>query len=130
MSSVFTKIMQGELPGHFVCEDDIAVAFMSINPITEGHTLVVPRQETDHWIDLPPEINAHLMNVAQRIGTAQQKIFNPERIGIIVAGFEVPHMHIHVLPVNSMDDFSFANAATHADPEALAATAQKIHSHL
>ena len=122
--------MQGELPGHFVCEDDLAVAFMSINPITEGHTLVVPRQETDHWIDLPPEINAHLMNVAQRIGTAQQKIFNPERIGIIVAGFEVPHMHIHVLPVNSMDDFSFANAATHADPEALAATAQKIHSHL
>lgn len=128
MSSVFTKIMQGELPGHFVCEDDLSAAFMSINPITEGHTLVVPRQETDHWIDLSPEINAHLMDVAQRIGVAQQQAFNPERIGIIVAGFEVPHMHIHVLPVNSMDDFSFANAAPHADPEALAAAAQKIRS--
>ena len=128
MSSVFTKIMQGELPGHFVYEDDLSAAFMSINPITEGHTLVVPHQETDHWIDLPPEINAHLMDVAQRIGIAQQQAFNPERIGIIVAGFEVPHMHIHVLPVNSMDDFSFANAAPHAEAEALAATAQKIRS--
>ena len=130
MSSVFTKIMQGELPGHFVCEDDFSAAFMSINPITEGHTLVVPRQETDHWIELPAEINAHLMDVAQRIGIAQQQAFSPERIGIIVAGFEVSHMHIHVLPVNSMDDFSFANAAPHAAPEALAAAAQKIRDRL
>ena len=126
MATVFTKIIDGDLPGHFVWRDDLCVAIMSINPITRGHALVIPRQETDHWLDLPPELNAHLMQVAQQLGAAQQQAFEPERIGLMIVGFEVPHVHIHVLPVNSMDDFSFANAADQTDPEELAAAAKAI----
>jgi len=126
MPTVFTKIIEGEFPGHFVWQDEHCVAFMSINPITRGHTLVVPRAEVDHWIDLPADLNAHLMNTAQHIATAQQQAFQPERIGLIVAGFEVPHVHIHVLPVNSMADFSFAQAADHVEPAELAAAAEAI----
>ncbi len=126
MATVFTKIIEGELPGHFVWQDEHCVAFMSINPITQGHTLVVPRMEVDHWIELPVELNAHLMKVSQQIAAAQQQVFQPERIGLIVAGFEVPHVHIHVLPVNSMADFSFARAAAHVEPAELAAAAKAI----
>lgn len=130
VASVFTKIIAGELPGHFVWKDDLCVAFMSINPITRGHTLVVPKQETDHWINLSPELAAHLMEVARKIGIAQQAAFKPERIGLIVAGYEVPHTHIHVLPTYSMSDFSFARATTHVEPEELAQTATTIQRHL
>jgi len=126
MATVFTKIIEGELPGHFVWQDEHCVAFMSINPITQGHTLVVPRMEVDHWIELPVELNAHLMKVSQQIAAAQQQVFRPERIGLIVAGFEVPHVHIHVLPVNSMADFSFARDAAHVEPAELAAAAKAI----
>lgn len=126
MATVFTKIIEGELPGHFVWQDEHCVAFMSINPITQGHTLVVPRMEVDHWIELPVELNAHLMKVSQQIAAAQQQVFQPERIGLIVAGFEVPHVHIHVLPVNSMADFSFARAAAHVEPAELATAAKAI----
>ncbi len=126
MATVFTKIIEGELPGHFVWQDEHCVAFMSINPITQGHTLVVPRMEVDHWIELPVELNAHLMKVSQRIAAAQQQVFQPERIGLIVAGFEVPHVHIHVLPVNSMADFSFARAAAHVEPAELATATKAI----
>jgi len=126
MPTVFTKIIEGELPGHFVWKDEHCVAFMSINPITQGHTLVVPRSEVDHWIDLPIDLNAHLMKISQQIAAAQQQAFQPERIGLIVAGFEVPHVHIHVLPVNSMADFSFAKAAAHVEPAELTAAAEAI----
>ena len=126
MATVFTKIISGELPGHFVWRDDQCVAIMSINPITRGHALVIPRQETDHWLDLSPELNAHLMQVSQQIATAQQQAFEPERVGLMIVGFEVPHVHIHVLPVNSMDDFSFAKAADHVEPDELAEAAAAI----
>lgn len=130
MSTIFTKIIEGELPGHFVWQDDDCVAIMTINPITRGHALVIPRLEVDHWIDLPPELNAHLMEVSQTIASAQQRAFRPERIGLMVAGFEVPHVHVHVLPVNSMDDFSFARAAAHVEPAELAEAADAIKSEL
>jgi histidine triad (HIT) family protein len=110
--TVFTRIIRGEIPGSFVWRDDECVAFMSINPINTGHTLVVPVAEVDHWIDLPASTAAHLMEVAHAIGRAQQEAFLPERVGMIIAGFEVPHTHLHVIPMDSMRDLDFANAAT------------------
>ena len=111
MPSVFTMIINGDLPGEFVWRDDRCVAFLSINPITPGHTLVVPREDVDHWIDLDEDLAAHLMAVAHRIGVVQQDVFAPERIGLIVAGFEVPHTHLHVLPISGMGDLDVANSA-------------------
>lgn len=126
MATVFTKILDGELPGHFVTRDDQAAAFLSINPISEGHTLVVPTAEVDHWLDLPPATNQHLMAMAQRIGAAQARVFSPERVGLMIAGFEVPHVHVHVLPMASMADMDFANAATSVDHDRLAAIARDL----
>ena len=130
MTSVFTMIIKGDLPGHFVWRDEQAVAFMSINPIAPGHTLVVPIMEVDHWIELPPAINGHLMEVAQHIGAAQQVVFTPERIGLIMAGFEVPHTHLHVIPMQSMADLDFANAVGEADHTALAEYATALRERL
>ena len=80
----------------------MCVAFLSINPLAHGHTLVVPIDEVDHWVDLPTELAAHLFAVAHRIGRAQQAAFGCERVGVIIAGYEVPHAHIHVIPTHDM----------------------------
>ena len=130
MSSVFTKIISGELPGHFIWKDDICAAFLSINPIATGHTLVVPILEVDHWIELPPDTNSHLINVAQIIGQAQMTAYNPERVGIVIAGFEVPHTHLHVIPINGMQDLDFTRAATTVDQSLLSAAAVDLTSSL
>ena len=125
MPSIFTRIIDGELPGHFVWRDDECVAFLSIAPLREGHTLVVPRLEVDHWLDLPPQLAAHLMTVAQRVGQAQQSAFNPSRVGLIIAGMEVPHTHLHVIPIDREADLNFANARS-AESDELAATAAQL----
>lgn len=124
MATVFTMIIDGELPGRFVWKDDLCVGFLSINPLAHGHALVVPRAEVDHWLDLDPDVNAHMMRVAQKIGEAQQRAFSPARVGLIIAGYEVPHVHLHVLPTTSMSQFDFANAATDPDPWAMDAARQ------
>ncbi len=126
MSTVFTKILTGIWPGHFVYRDDKCAAFLSINPIRPGHTLVVPIIEVSHWVDLEPEDNAHLMKVAQRVGKAQMDVFSPSRIGIMVAGFEVPHTHLHVVPLTHESQLSFANAAREVDQAELAEIASKL----
>lgn len=126
MSTVFTKILTGIWPGHFVYRDDKCAAFLSINPIRPGHTLVVPIVEVSHWVDLEPEDNAHLMKVAQRVGKAQMDVFSPSRIGIMVAGFEVPHTHLHVVPLTHESQLSFANAAREVDQAELAEIASKL----
>ena len=123
MPSVFSKIISGDLPGHFVWKDELSVAFLSINPIASGHTLVIPKLEVDHWLDLPPEINAHLVQLAQIIGNAQMVAFNPLRVGMIIAGLEVPHTHLHIIPMEGMHDLDFSRASTTADQSALAANA-------
>ncbi len=130
MASVFTMIIDGDLPGHFVWRDDDAVAILSINPINTGHTLVVPRHETDHWVDLPVGTNQHLMTVAHHIGGAQQELFEPARIGLMIAGFEVPHVHVHVIPIDSMAHMDFANAATSVDHDELAELAERLRTEL
>ena len=119
MASVFTKIINGELPGRFVYEDDDIVAFLTIAPITHGHTLVVPRAEIDNWQDVDPSVFARVMEVSQRIGKAVVKAFPAERAGVIIAGLEVPHLHVHVFPTSDLADFGFANADQNPSPESL-----------
>ncbi len=130
MSTIFTRIIDGEIPGTFVYRDDRCVAFMSINPMAPGHALVVPIEEVDHWVDASPELNAHLFAVTHRIGLAQRQAFGCERVGVIIAGYEVPHMHIHSVPTNDMSELSFANAAAHVDRHDLESWAAAIREHL
>jgi histidine triad (HIT) family protein len=117
MATVFTRIIDGELPGRFVWRDERCVAFLSINPLRTGHALVVPIDEVDHWLDLDPDLNAHLLAVSQRIGQAQMAAFSPTRVGLMIAGLEVPHVHLHVVPIDGVHDMDFANAATSPDPD-------------
>lgn len=130
MPTIFTKIIEGDIPGTFVWRDDRCVAFLSINPMATGHTLVVPIEEVDHWIDLSPDLAAHLFDVARRIARAQQQAFAPERVGLIVAGYEVPHTHIHVVPTSDMSELSFANAATNVDRDELETAAAQLRAAL
>ncbi|ALE74017.1 HIT family protein [Pseudonocardia sp. Ae168_Ps1] len=115
MSSVFTKIIDGEIPGRFVWSDDRCVGFLSINPLGPGHTLVVPRAEIDQWVDADAGLTAHLTEVARTVGIAVREIWAPPRVGLLVAGFEVPHLHVHVFPAWDMRAFDFANAAAEVD---------------
>ena len=130
MPTIFTRIIEGSIPGTFVYRDDQCVVFMSINPIADGHVLVVPIQEVDHWVDLPPALSAHLFAVSQRISLALQKAFPCERIGLIIAGYEIDHCHIHLIPTQSMADLNFANAATTVVREHLEAHSALIQAHL
>ena len=130
MPTIFTRIIDGELPGTFVWRDDVCVAFLSIAPLRPGHTLVVPRAEVDHWIDLPAATNAHLVGVAHAIGVAQMDAFTPARIGLIIAGLEVPHTHLHVVPIDAERDLSFANADPGATPESLADAGDRLRAAL
>jgi histidine triad (HIT) family protein len=126
MPTLFTRIIQGEIPGQFVHQDEHCVAFLSIHPLTPGHTLVVPRAEIDHWIDLSADLRNHLMEVAQKIGAAQMKAFLPLKIGLMFAGLEVPHVHLHVVPMNGPHDLDFARANVGATSGELSDAAERI----
>jgi len=130
MSTVFTMIINGDIPGTFVHRDDRCVVFMSINPMTAGHALVVPIEEIDHWIDAAPDLSAHLFAVAHRISSAQHRAFGCERVGMMIAGYEVPHAHIHLVPTNDMAELSFANAAAHVERADLESYAARIIAEL
>ncbi|GAS94537.1 HIT family protein [Mycolicibacterium canariasense] len=119
MATVFTKIINGELPGRFVYQDDEVVAFLTIEPMTQGHTLVVPRAEVDNWQDLDPAVFDKVMSVSQLIGKAVTRAFDAERAGLIIAGLEVPHLHVHVFPARNLSDFGFANVDRNPSPESL-----------
>jgi histidine triad (HIT) family protein len=130
MATLFTRIIDGEIPGRFVWKDDDAVVFLTIAPIVTGHSLVVPREEIDHWLDLDPALATHLMSVAQAVGQAQMAAFKPARIGMIIAGLEVPHCHLHLLPIDSEADLSFAKANPHTPAESLDAAAESLRAAL
>ena len=132
MSSVFTKIINGELPARFVYRDEKCVAFLSIEPLRYGHTLVVPVEEVDKWTDLDPETWAHLNAIALEIGGAINTAFDTPRTGYIIAGFDVPHTHIHLFPAEKMEDYDFAKAfdADATDPAAMDEAAARIRQHL
>jgi diadenosine tetraphosphate (Ap4A) HIT family hydrolase len=100
LATVFTRIIEGEVPARFVWRDDSCAAFLNITPLAPGHTLVVPKEETGHWIDLGPGLAAHLMSVSQAIGKAIQASFQPEKVGLAIAGLEIPHAHVHVWPIH------------------------------
>lgn len=130
MATLFTKIIDGELPGRFVWKDDRAVAFMTIAPVKAGHVLVVPREEIDHWIDMPKDLAAHVMDVAQSVGKAIQRAFSPERVGVMVAGLEVPHVHLHLIPIDAIADLDFKKQNPNVPAEELDAAAAKIRAAL
>ena len=130
MSTLFTRIIDGELPGRFVWSDDRAVGFLSINPLGPGHTLVVPRAEVDHWVDAEPDLLAHLTSVAHAIGAAVRDVWQPPRVGLIVAGFEVPHLHLHVFPAWNMAAFDFANASPSVEAQEQEGHAEKLRAAL
>ncbi|BAN02881.1 HIT family protein [Ilumatobacter coccineus] len=130
MATVFTMIINGDIPGTFLHRDEHCVVFMSINPMAPGHALVVPIEEIDHWIDASDELSAHLFAVAHRVAKAQERAFGCEKVGMIIAGYEVPHTHIHLIPTNDMSQLSFANAAASVDRDDLEAWADAIRNEL
>jgi len=126
MATLFTKIIDGEIPGRFVWADDKVVAFATIAPITDGHTLVVPREEVVQLTDASDDLLAHLTRVAKVIGQAQQTAWDAPRAALLVAGFEVPHLHLHVLPAWDEASLSFRNARTDVPAADLDAAAERV----
>jgi histidine triad (HIT) family protein len=130
MPTLFTRIIRGEIPGRFVWRDDRCVAFLTIAPIKPGHTLVVPIEEVDHWLDLDPALAAHLTQVAQSVGKALQHGFEPLKVGLMIAGLEVPHVHLHVLPIETLGDMDFRNQDSNAKAADLDRAAATIRASL
>lgn len=128
--SIFSRIIAGELPGRFVWRDERVVAFLTIAPIRPGHTLVVPVEQIDRWTDVPADLWLELCGVSHTIGQVLQESFDCERVGVIVAGLEVPHCHIHLVPIRSEADLSFALADHDARAEDLDAAARRIREGL
>lgn len=130
MSTLFTKIIEGEIPGRFVWRDDDVVAFLPIALLAPGHTLVVPVEPVDHWIDLDPGLNAKVWTVAQTIGRALDDLYQPTKVGVMVVGEEVPHAHVHLVPFTDLNQLSFANQDTSPSPDALDHQADRLRAAL
>lgn len=130
MPTIFTMIITGDIPGVFVWRDDQCVGILSKDPLRPGHVLVIPTAEVDHWLDLDPALAAHLTTVAQTIGQAQMVAFAPEKVGLMIAGLEVPHVHLHVVPITGVHDLDFANAHVDEDPALVRAAAEELRAAL
>lgn len=130
MSTIFTKIIQREIPCHLIAEDDRFMAFLDVMPLVEGHTLVIPKQEIDYIFDLDPELLGDLMKFAQTIAPALKKAISCKRVGVAVIGLEVPHAHVHLVPMNRMMDINFSQEKLKPSQESLAQTAELIRSFL
>lgn len=130
MASIFSKIIAGELPAHKIAETDQALAFLDINPLHEGHLLVVPKQEVDKLFDLPPAPYLHLWEMARSIARAQEKAITCQRVGVAVVGLEVPHAHIHLIPIHGVHDIDFSRPKLTFTTEQMQATVSRIQAHL
>ena len=130
MSTIFTKIVNKEIPCHLIKEDDRFLAFLDVMPLVEGHVLVIPKQEVDYIFDLAPELLGDLMKFAQKVAPAIKKAIPCRRVGVAVIGLEVPHAHVHLVPLNRMLDINFSQEKLKPSQESLAATAEKIRSYL
>lgn len=130
MPSIFTRIIDGEIPGRFVWRDDTVVAWIDIRPLSSGHSLVVPIVEIDLWTDLPVDTVTHTMRVAHAVANAQLTVWPASRAGLMIAGFEVPHVHVHVFPTDGMHNFDFRTANTNAAPEVLDADMHRLRDAL
>jgi len=130
VATIFSRIIAGELPARFVWKDELCVVFLSNRPLRPGHALVVPRAEIDHWLDLETRLLDHLFETAQAIGKAQMSAFKPARIGVMLAGLEVPHCHIHVVPIRGVHDLDFGNQDPDPDPKVMDEAAQAVRREL
>ena len=130
MATIFTMIIEGKLPARFVWKDESCVVFLSIRALRPGHALGVPREEIDHWLDLDAGLLAHLAETAQAVGKAQMAGFQPERIGVMLAGLEVPHCHLHVVPIRGLHDLDFGNQDPDPDPAMMDDAAETIRREL
>jgi histidine triad (HIT) family protein len=130
MASIFSRIIAGELPGRFVWRDDRCVVLLTIAPTAPGHVLVVPTDEIDHWIDLPPDLLAHVMDVARQVGWVLQEVFSPTKVGVLVVGEEVPHAHVHLIPFTDLAQLDLSTADPSPDPAALDDAAERIRAGL
>jgi len=130
MATLFTRIIEGDLPGCFVWKDDVAVGFMSIAPLKPGHTLIVPRAEVDHWLDLDADVMQHVTRVSQSVGRAIQAGFDPVKVGTLILGLEVPHVHVHVVPIWGPNDLDFGQADHAASSDDIEAAARTIRAEL
>ena len=129
MPTIFTKIVAGEIPAHKVLENEKYLAFLDLRPVAPGHTLVIPKKEIDYIFDMEDDLLEGLMVFAKKVARAVGKAFPCKKVGIMVAGIEVPHAHVHLIPINSVGDLSFARAKA-ATQEELASAAQKIRANL
>jgi histidine triad (HIT) family protein len=129
MSSIFTKILRGELPGHYVWKDEVCFAIMTIQPIRAGHLIVIPNEEVNHWDDIPPATATHMTHVAQKIAKGIKAVIPCKRVGVTVIGLEVPHAHVHLIPIDNLMDMDF-KLARMLPKEELAATATSIRAAL
>ncbi len=127
MATIFTKIINGDIPSYKVAEDEHFYAFLDINPLAEGHTLVVPKHETDYLFDLDSSELGEMMKFAQRVAKAQKAVIDCVRVGVAVLGFDVPHAHIHLVPLKSEDQMNFKNERVKLTPDEFAAIAKKIN---
>ncbi|MDX1406686.1 MAG: HIT family protein [Saprospiraceae bacterium] len=130
MASIFTRIVNGEIPCYKIAEDERFFAFLDINPLAKGHTLVIPRQETDYLFNLEDPLLADLMVFAKRIARAIEAEVPCQRIGVTVIGLEVPHAHIHLIPLQTMHDMDFAKARVEMSSEEFADLARRISAHV
>ena len=128
MDTIFTKIVKREIPAHIVAEDDNYLCFLDINPLVEGHCLVIPKVQVDYLFDLEDELLAGLTVFAKKVAVKLRKAIPCLRIGVAVIGLEVPHAHVHLIPMNSMGDVNFSNPKMNPSPDELRATAEKIRS--
>ncbi len=126
MATIFTKIAQGEIPSYKVAEDENFYAFLDINPLTKGHTLVIPKREEDYFFDLSDEELAGMIKFAKRIAQKQKEVFGCKKVATIVLGLEVPHAHIHLIPMNNEADVDFRKPKLQLTPEEFAQIADSI----
>ena len=130
MSSIFTKIINREIPGHIVAEDDKYIAFLDINPLVEGHTLVIPKNEVDYLFDLDDDTLGGINIFARKVAKAIEQVVPCERIGVTVIGLEVPHAHVHLIPIRGIADMNFERPKLSPSQEELAEVAKKIRDHI
>ena len=130
MASIFTRIVGGEIPSYKIAEDDRFYAFLDINPVAIGHTLVIPKEEIDYIFDLPDDLLGDLMAFAKKVGRAIEQEVPCERIGVTVVGLEVPHAHVHLIPINSIYDMEFSKPKMVLSKEKFEDLAKRISAHL
>ncbi|QTN37726.1 HIT family protein [Cryomorphaceae bacterium] len=130
MASIFSKIVQGEIPCYKVAEDDRHLAFLDIQPLVRGHVLVIPKEETDYIFDLESDKHGALWTFAQKVAKGMDRVIPCERIGVAVIGLEVPHAHIHLVPINHVGDINFSAPKKEFSAEVMSSTAQEIASAL